>query len=243
MSRRAERPQPEREHVLLWTREPLQGDYLSTLYQEAGFAVQQVSAYQVLRDLLRSYRHVPVLIVIGHFDRLQQLTSLQKLVPLASLLVLTSQQQLQTGLKLLEAGADAYLMQPVQPEELIAESQALLRHARRIMRHFGQIQPAAPLCYGPLQLQPETRQVEIQQQRITLTARQFKCLHYLCLHANTVVTRAQLSGVLQAAPHQTSPRQLDQLVLALRRRLPAGDDWGLETRYGEGYLLRLYTVT
>lgn len=225
--------------VLIWVADALQRDYLSQIYSEAGFKVRLLAGYQALRDELAGVSHLPVLIVIGRFDRLQQFKSLQNLAPLASLLILTPQQDLQTGLKMLEAGADGYLMQPVQPEQLIAESRALLRHSRRILRNFGSHRAELVQHFGPLGLYPERREFELSGQRLSLKARPFKLFHFFCLHANKSVSREQLAQILDTGQQRASPRQLDNLVMTLRRILPEHPGVSIETRYGEGYVLKI----
>lgn len=225
--------------VLIWATDTLQGDYLSQIYTEAGFKVSLVTGYQALRDSLAELRHLPVLILIGRFDRLQQLKSLQTLAPLASLLILTPQQDLDAGLDMLAAGADAYLMQPVQPEQLIAESLALLRHSRRILRHFGSLRAEAVQRFGPLSLFPERSEAELAGHKLDLNGRQFKLLHFFCLHANKSVRREQIAQILDTGQQRSSPRQLDNLVMTLRRALSDEPDVKIETRYGEGYVLKI----
>ncbi len=227
------------DQVLLWISDSLQAEYYSQIYREAGFKVQLVLGYQALRDALSVYRQLPVLIVISRFDRLQQLKSLQMLAPLASLLMLTPQQDLEAGLKMLEAGADGYLMQPVQPDELIAESRALLRHSRRILTHFGCSRPEQTARLGPFTLQRASYEIIFGDVKVKLNARQFKLLDYFGLHANQLIRRDQIAQVLDQGQKVASPRQLDNLVMSLRRVLPAHPDFVIETRYAEGYVLKL----
>lgn len=234
----ASRSRQAGDKVLIWESDSLQGAYLSQLYGEAGYEALWLTGYQHLRDALKTLPGQPVLVVIGKLDRLQQLRSLQNLTPLASLLVLISTQVLDAGLQVLQAGADACFTLPIQPEALLAESQALLRQTRRVLRH-GLERPAETLHSGPLRWHATSQEAELAGQRLILNGREARLLQYFAQHPNMLISRAELAALLDTGRGRPALRQVDNLLVGLRRKLPAHADFTIVTRYGAGYLCRI----
>jgi DNA-binding response OmpR family regulator len=89
----------------------------------------------------------------------------------------------------LEIGADDYIVKPFSPRELVARIKAVLRrtasdpHAR---------QDSDELRFPGLAINPRTRQVEVDGQSVSLTAREFDLMFFLASHPGQVFTRDQL---------------------------------------------------
>lgn len=87
----------------------------------------------------------------------------------------------------LETGADDYIAKPFSPREVVARVKAVLRRAS----------PAAPsssqsLRFDGLLIDPRTRDVRVDGQRVELTAKEFDLLWFLASHPGDAFTRAQL---------------------------------------------------
>jgi DNA-binding response OmpR family regulator len=110
----------------------------------------------------------------------------------------------------LDAGADDYLGKPFAFEELLARLRAVTRRGRT--RHRG-----AVLACGPVALDPRSRLVTVGTATVLLTDTEFRLLHYLLVHADELVTRADLEQAVW--PGAAASNVIDVYVGYLRRKL------------------------
>src|ERR671929_135361 len=90
------------------------------------------------------------------------------------ILLLTGRHAVADRIRGLDVGADDYLGKPFAFEELLARLRAITRRGRSR-------QLAAVLSIGPLQLDPDTRQVTVDKAPVLLTDTEFRLLRYLLL--------------------------------------------------------------
>jgi DNA-binding response OmpR family regulator len=89
----------------------------------------------------------------------------------------------------LELGADDYIVKPFSPRELVARIRTVLRRAA------GGAEPAASareLTIGDLRIDLRARRVEVAEQPIELTKREFDLLAFLAGHQGRVFSREEL---------------------------------------------------
>lgn len=131
----------------------------------------------------------------------------------------------------IDAGADDYLTKPFHSEELVARLHALIRRSQGI---------ATPtLSCGDTQLDPRTGSVQHAGTSINLTAHEFKLLHHLMLHANQMVTRAELVEHLYAYDFDRDSNTIEVFVARLRKKLKHHN---IETVRGMGYRMTCPTT-
>ncbi|MBO2446785.1 response regulator transcription factor [Actinomadura barringtoniae] len=87
--------------------------------------------------------------------------------------------------RLLNAGADDYLIKPFSAEHLVARLSAVLRRA-------GRTGPTAELRVGGLLIDLDRREVTLEGQSLELTRREFDLLAYLAARPGRVVARREL---------------------------------------------------
>ena len=148
------------------------------------------------------------------------------------ILILTARGRWQDKVEGLEAGADDYLVKPFRFEELVARLNALLR------RSSGWSTPV--LNCGPVKLDTSTQQVHLNDNRLELTAYEYKVLEYLMLHAGEVISKTILTEHIYAQDYDRDSNVLEVFVGRLRRKLdPDGGLKPIETLRGRGYRFTL----
>ncbi|MBL8418153.1 MAG: response regulator [Dechloromonas sp.] len=126
----------------------------------------------------------------------------------------------------LDTGADDYLVKPFDLNEVSARLRALLR--RRVGR-------AAPIIEnGPLTLDPASREVRLDGNEISLSAREFGILHALMEAPGVPLSRSQLEERLYGWQEEIGSNAVEVHIHALRRKL--GSDRIRNVR-GVGYMV------
>src|SRR6201986_1401508 len=88
--------------------------------------------------------------------------------------------------RLLQAGADDYVVKPFGMSELLARSEAALR------RYFKTATENPVVTAGPLSIDLVSRTVLLDKNQIRLTRKEYRLLHILATHVGLVVTHDQL---------------------------------------------------
>ena len=130
----------------------------------------------------------------------------------------------------LDAGADDYLVKPIDIVEFMARVRALGRRS--------------PICQGDalslqdLYLHLDTLIVERQGSLATLSSREFQLLEYFMRHPQQVLTRDQIEQAVWEWGTELESNAITVLVRKLRKRLQmVGAAGWVETVYGMGYRL------
>jgi DNA-binding response OmpR family regulator len=114
--------------------------------------------------------------------------------------------------RLLNAGADDYLVKPFSSEHLAARLSAVLRRARK---------ETTPVTFrvGRLTVDPDRREAKLDGRELTLTRKEFDLLAYLAAREGKVVPRAELLANLWNLPGRHDDQTLDVHLSWLRRKL------------------------
>jgi len=145
-----------------------------------------------------------------------------------AVMVVTARDSVAERVRILDIGADDYLVKPFELSEFLARTRALLRR-----RAGGGV---VELCIGRLRIQLNARRVWLGDESLELTAREYALLEALFIRQQQVVTRSELAEAVCAWDRELTDNGLDISVHRLRRKLC---DSGVQIRTirGLGYLL------
>jgi two-component system response regulator MprA len=150
------------------------------------------------------------------------------------ILMLTARAEIDSRVAGLDAGADDYLPKPFALAELLARLRALLRR-------LGGDEPGSrdTLRFGDLELDPGTREVRRDGDRIDLTRTEFSLLELFLRNPRQVLTRSIIFERVWGYDFGPSSNSLDVYIGYLRRKTEIGGRGRLiHTVRGVGYALR-----
>jgi two-component system response regulator CpxR len=130
----------------------------------------------------------------------------------------------------LEGGADDYLPKPFAPGELLARVRAVLRRSGHVLPVRRAVVQIGNLC-----LNPGTREVIQNGERIPLTSIEFDILDLLMRAAGQIVSRDKIAAILYQRESTPYERSLDVHVSHLRKKLERGDRPIIRSVRGVGY--------
>ena len=136
----------------------------------------------------------------------------------------------------LDAGADDYVLKPLDLSELLARIRALLRR--------GQTEASPLLTWGMVTLNPGSGEVFCNGQRLNLASKGDELLELLLRHQHRIFSLNTLMERLWTFEKMPSENAVRTHVKSLRRKLrQGGADEMIETVYGLGYRLNPEPVT
>lgn len=148
----------------------------------------------------------------------------------------------------LETAADDYVVKPFEPIELTARIKAVLRRINPTLKSEKENErepAAAALQLGDWVIDLKKRRATCTAEPArTLTTAEFALLEILAETPNAPVSRAQILDRLGAESDRYIDRNVDVLVLRLRRKIERNPDLPqhIKTRRGKGYVLHTHEV-
>ncbi|HRN75172.1 winged helix-turn-helix domain-containing protein [Ottowia sp.] len=215
--------------ILLAEDDDLLGSGLKAGLGQHGFAVDWVrDGVAAERELLTgNYEALVLDLGLPRQDGMDVLRAARQGGNRTPVLVLTARDAVPSRIEGLDAGADDYLVKPVDLGELAARLRALVRRAHGV--------PQTRLALGAVTLDPAARQVWRGDELVELSLREFDLLHVFVLNADRVLSREQLEQHLYKWGSEVSSNAVEVHIHNLRRKLGAEL---IETVRGVGYIAR-----
>jgi two-component system response regulator RegX3 len=132
----------------------------------------------------------------------------------------------------LELGADDYVTKPYSKAELVARIRAVLRRQGDVSNPQEGV-----ITAGPVRIDVERHQVNINNELISLPLKEFELLEFLVRNSGRVLTRAQLIDRVWGSDYFGDTKTLDVHVKRLRAKIesdPANPVY-IQTIRGLGY--------
>jgi two-component system OmpR family response regulator/two-component system response regulator QseB len=214
--------------ILLVEDDPELGDGLTVGLRQAGFAVDWLRDGNSADQALQSESFDLVVLDLGlprlsGMDVLSRARSRGLTVPI---LILTARDATGDKVSGLDAGADDYLVKPIDLDELSARIRALTR------RSAGRAAPL--LTHGELAVDLAAHRVTLAGDEIELSSREYSLLQMLLENAGRVLTRTQLEQSVYGWRDEPDSNALEVHIHHLRKKL--GGDL-IRTLRGVGYTI------
>jgi two-component system OmpR family response regulator/two-component system response regulator QseB len=215
--------------ILLAEDDSLLGDGLRAGLRQQGFQVDWVRDGHAAERELRAQPYAAAVLDLGLplKDGMDVLASVRRAGLTLPVLVLTARDAVPDRVRGLNAGADDYVVKPIDLQELAARLRALVRRAH------GQAQEC--LSAQDVVLDPAAHTVEQAGRPVVLAQREFATLQALLLNSGRVLSREQLEQHLYSWGHEVESNAVEVHIHHLRRKLGAGL---IQTVRGVGYVLQ-----
>lgn len=219
--------------LLLVEDDPMLGTALKAGLQQDGHAVDWArsagearAAWLIAPELAATYDAVVLDLGLPDGSGVELVKAARARGVATPILIATARDRIADRIAGLDAGADDYMVKPIDLDELAARLRALER------RVAGRAAPTIQL--GRITIDPAARTITRNGMPIELTAREFALLLALARRPGAVLTRAQLAEALYGWNESIESNAVDVHVHHLRRKLGAGL---IETQRGLGYRL------
>lgn len=214
--------------ILLVEDDPQLGDGLSVGLRQLGFTVDWMADGRLADQALQDEPFDLVVLDLGlpgspGMNVLRQARQRGLSTPV---IVLTARDATGDKIAGLDAGADDYVVKPIDLDELAARIRALLR------RSAGRAAPLIQL--GSITLDPAARRVTQSGREVELPGREFALLQLLLENAGRVLTRSQIEQSLYGWQDEPDSNALEVHIHHLRKKL--GSDL-IRTLRGVGYTI------
>ena len=214
--------------ILLVEDDPQLGDGLTIGLRQAGFAVDWVQDGNAADHALQSEIFDLVVLDLGlpKLSGMEVLSRARGRGQTMPILILTARDATGDKVSGLDAGADDYLVKPIDLDELTARLRALTR------RSAGRADPL--LTHGNIVVDPAAHSVTLAGQAVELSSREFSLLQMLLESAGRVLTRSQLEQSIYGWRDEPDSNALEVHIHHLRKKL--GSDL-IRTLRGVGYTI------
>lgn len=214
--------------ILLAEDDSMLGDGLRAGLRQMGFQVDWVRDGVAAERELRAVDYAAAVLDLGlpGKDGMEVLQALRAARNTTPVLVLTARDAVPDRIRGLDAGADDYVLKPVDLHELAARLRSLVRRSHGVAQDI--------LEAGALSLDPSARQVTWMGEAVPLSTREFDLLHTLMRSAGRVLSREQLEQQMYSWGLEVESNTIEVHIHHLRRKLQADV---IQTVRGVGYML------
>ncbi|TNE66673.1 MAG: response regulator transcription factor [Alphaproteobacteria bacterium] len=220
--------------VLLIEDDPTMTRSIELMLNAEGFNVYSTDLGEEGLDLGKLYDYDIILLDLNlpdmhGYDVLKKLRTAKVNTPI---LILSGLTEMENKVKGLGFGADDYLTKPFHKEELVARIHAIVRRSKG---HSQSI-----IKTGKLAVNLDTKTVEVSNQRVHLTGKEYAMLELLSLRKGSTLTKEMFLNHLYGGIDEPELKIIDVFICKLRKKLASASDGDnyIETVWGRGYVLR-----
>jgi two-component system KDP operon response regulator KdpE len=212
-------PEPEKKNILIVDDEPQITRVLKMTLAGHGFAARTARDGDEALQINRDWK--PDLVItdlrMPGVDGLQLCREIRKksAVPI---IVLSVKGEEQIKVEALDAGADDYVTKPFSVNELMARVRAALRRSTTAQQPLPD-----KIAIGDFRIDLQEHSVQVRDQEVRLTPKEFDLLAYMAQHPGRVVTHRKLLSAVWGENSVQQPEYLRVFVGHLRKKLEPED--------------------
>ena len=214
--------------ILLVEDDLMIGEAVQNALKEAAYAVDWVRDGSSAQLSAETQHYDLVLLDLGlpKKDGMHVLKAIRSRDNPVPLVIMTARDSLQDRIQGLDAGADDYVLKPFDMSELLARMRAVLR------RKGGAAGPV--LSNGRIALDPNTREASLENNKVTLSAREFSLLYTLMLRPGAILSRSELEERIYGWNEEVESNAVEYLIHSIRKKL--GSD-AIKNIRGAGWMV------
>jgi len=215
--------------ILMVEDDTLFGGAMQKSLLRAGYAVDWIQSGKELVSAMRTAEYDCVMLDLNLPDVGGEdcLKTIRERSPGLSAIVITARGGLMDRVRLLELGADDYLVKPVDLDEVNARVRAITRRVQQ-----AQSGGSSVLSHGALKLQPARRTATWKGKVVPLTNREFWLLETLVRKKGQILSRERLEETLYGWGDEIDSNAVEVYIHHLRRKF---DPSLIKTVRGLGY--------
>ncbi|MGF1463582.1 MAG: response regulator transcription factor CtrA [Maricaulaceae bacterium] len=207
---------------------------IELMLKSDGFNVYTTDLGEEGVDLGKLYDYDIILLdlILPDMQGLDVLKTLRVAKVETPVMILSGTADIDTKVKGLGIGADDYMTKPFHKDELIARIHAVVRrskgHSQSVIRT------------GSVVVNLDAKSVEVENERVHLTGKEYQMLELLSLRKGTTLTKEMFLNHLYGGMDEPELKIIDVFICKLRKKLAAatGGEHFIETVWGRGYVLR-----
>lgn len=216
--------------ILLIEDDALLADGLTRALRHSGYVVDTAADGRTADGLLANDKYDLAILDLGlpgldGSEVLQRLRARRQQTPV---LVLSARLAVEERVRLLDLGADDYVVKPVSTDELEARVRALIRR--------GQGGASPDIMLGNLRLDTVGKRAWMDDAALDLNAKEWAALEFLAGRVNRIVSKEQLMQALYSWQDDISPNAIEKLMSRLRSKIEVAGIT-IRTVRGLGYYL------
>ncbi len=220
--------------VLIVEDDPMTSRSLEMSLRAEGMVVDATGLGEDGLEIGKLYEYDIILLdlVLPDMDGYEVLRRLRASRVATPVLILSGLSEADKKVKGLGFGADDYLTKPFDRAELVARIQAIVRrskgHSESIIRT------------GRLAVNLDKRVVEVDEEPLHLTGKEYGILELLSLRKGQTLTKEQFLNHLYGGIDEPELKIIDVFICKLRKKLSTaiGETSYIDTVWGRGYVLR-----
>ncbi|MBL6959070.1 MAG: response regulator transcription factor [Rhodospirillales bacterium] len=220
--------------VLLVEDDPATAQSVEMMLKSEGMVVDTTDLGEDGLEIgkLYDYDIIVLDLMLPDIDGMEVLRRLRDAKVETPVLILSGLTESENKVKGLGTGADDYLTKPFDKDELLARIQAIVRRSK------GHAQSI--ITTGKLAVNLDARTVEVEEQPIHLTGKEYGILELLSLRKGTTLTKEMFLNHLYGGMDEPELKIIDVFICKLRKKLgnATGGENYIETVWGRGYVLR-----
>jgi DNA-binding response OmpR family regulator len=206
-------------------------DFLYKTLRSHSYDVEVASSYKEAKDILDNNFFSIILLDwnLGDGSGYDLLQELRELDLKTSVIMITSEDDVNAKVDALDAGSDDYITKPYSSVELLARIRAIARRESTTKSSVVQ--------FGKLQLNTISHEFSLGQDLLKLTKAEYDLLELFIQNPNVVLTRYQLSDhIMKDFASMSGSNLVDVHIKNIRKKL--GDYNIIQTIRGVGYTLK-----